>query len=355
MFNVIFAVKNKRSPHLGNLGNILDFVLIMDGLLYIFTAYRGWRWDTFLGNLDNEQLGAKYWSNYQVSPINENAVLIVYGIAMWLRCFYQLNLLRPFIGLFAIVEKLFKTMITYGIVYFCILFLFSVIGFVLFYDLENFKELHTTLFTLFKATISDYNADQMKDAKIGAFLGYAFFLAFMIINLILIMNLIVARLASTYKKYNKRRHLLVHLNTLHVREISEADDKYSAMVSAPFPLNILHFFTAPILINQRKQTANLIILHLYYFPLALLSFATFAAYSLVILPFCYFKLIGHKFALMIVSPQGQGARSTLDRAGHALLFMALGPLILCLNFLVDLGWFIRHLYKMDLEKSNTGR
>jgi hypothetical protein len=58
---------------------------------------------------------------------------------------------------------------------------------------------------------------------------------------------------------------------------------------------------------------------------------------------------------MIVSPQGQGARSTLDRAGHALLFMALGPIILCLNFLVDLGWFIRHLYKMDLEKSNTGR
>jgi hypothetical protein len=58
---------------------------------------------------------------------------------------------------------------------------------------------------------------------------------------------------------------------------------------------------------------------------------------------------------MIVSPQGQGARSTLDRAGHALLFVALGPLILCLNFLVDLWWFVRHLYKMDLEKSNTGR
>lgn len=58
---------------------------------------------------------------------------------------------------------------------------------------------------------------------------------------------------------------------------------------------------------------------------------------------------------MIVSPQGQGARSTLDRAGHALLFMALGPLILGLNFLVDLWWFVRHLYKMDLEKSNTGR
>lgn len=42
----------------------------------------------------------------------------------------------------------------------------------------------------------------MKNAKIGAFLGYTYFLVFMILNLILIVNLIVARLASTYKKYN---------------------------------------------------------------------------------------------------------------------------------------------------------
>ena len=94
-------------------------------------------------------------------------------------------------------------MITYGFYYFSVLFLFSVVGFVLFYDIQEFSALNTTLFTLFKATISDYNADIMKEAQLGAFLGYTFFLAFMIINLILIVNLIVARLAATYKKYNK--------------------------------------------------------------------------------------------------------------------------------------------------------
>jgi hypothetical protein len=38
-------------------------------------------------------------------------------------------------GIFAIAEKLFVSMITYGFFYFSILFLFSVVGFVLFYDL----------------------------------------------------------------------------------------------------------------------------------------------------------------------------------------------------------------------------
>jgi hypothetical protein len=53
----------------------------------------------------------------------------------------------------AIVEKLFTTMITYGIYYFSVLFLFAVVGFVLFYDLQEFSTLQTTLFTLFKATV----------------------------------------------------------------------------------------------------------------------------------------------------------------------------------------------------------
>ena len=120
--------------------------------------------------------------------------------------------------------------------------------------------------------------------------------------LILIVNLIVARLAATYKKYNRQRHLLVHLNSLNVREIYESDEKYSAMVSAPFPLNCLHFLSASLLINMKSPTANAFFLHIYYFPIAVLSFLVFSVYQVAILPFCYVKLIGHKFALMIKSP-----------------------------------------------------
>ncbi len=53
-FSVVFSVKNKRSPHLLNLGYFLDFILVMDGLLYIFTVYKGWRYDTFLVDLTDE-------------------------------------------------------------------------------------------------------------------------------------------------------------------------------------------------------------------------------------------------------------------------------------------------------------
>ena len=54
---------------------------------------------------------------------------------------------------------------------------------------------------------------------------------------------------------------------------------------------------------------------------------------------------------MIVSPQGQGARSTLDRMGHAILFLVIGLPILVLDAIIDIMWFVLHLYKMDLEKA----
>lgn len=56
-FNVVFAVKNKRTPHLANVGNFMDFVMLMDSLLYIFTVYRGWRFDTWLQVMTPEALG----------------------------------------------------------------------------------------------------------------------------------------------------------------------------------------------------------------------------------------------------------------------------------------------------------
>lgn len=108
------------------------------------------------------------------------------------------------------------------------------------------------MFTLFRATIQDYDVDQMKHARIGAFLGYCYFLSFLIINLILIVNLIVGQLSYAYKYYSKRRGILFHLSTLSVREVSEADEKYSAVISAPFPLNLLNFIFGGIVISMKS-------------------------------------------------------------------------------------------------------
>jgi hypothetical protein len=123
------------------------------------------------------------------------------------------------------------------------------------------------------------------------------------------------------------------------------------MVSAPFPLNILHFLTASLLINMKSVRANVFVLHIYYFPIAVVTFVVFFFYQILILPLCYVKLVGHKFALMVKSPKGHKASTTLDRAGRAILFIPFGPFLLALTCIMDCIWFFMHLYKMDLERA----
>ena len=252
--------------------------MLLVSLLYVFAAYRGWRFDTFLEDLTNDQIGERYWSNYLSSIVNENLVLLVYAGLMWSRTFYQSKLIKLSAEIFAISEKMIFEMFTYAIFYFSVLFLFGVVGFVLFYDVPDFASLNTALFTLFKATIQSYDVDKMQNARVGPFLGYTYFLSFLILNLILIMNLIVARLANVYKQYNKKRHLLVLLNTLFEREVSEADDKYSCLVSAPFPLNLLNFALGSLAISLRSPAANIAILNIYYLPISSTCLVSFTLY-----------------------------------------------------------------------------
>ena len=138
-----------------------------------------------------------------------------------------------------------------------------------------------------------------------------------------------------------------------VREVSEADGKYSAVISAPFPLSILNLFFGSIVLAAKNPDFNLFVLHIYYAPVMLVLTVVFFAYQLIIMPLAYVKVAGHKWALVIRAPRGKGSSSSLDRAAQAFLFLICGPLLMLGNIFVDMFWFVMHLYKMDLDKSIT--
>jgi hypothetical protein len=92
------------------------------------------------------------------------------------------------------------------------------------------------------------------------------------------------------------------LYTLSVRDVSEADDKYSAVVSVPFPLTLCNLGVGSVVLAAKSPFLNLVLLHLYFIPVMLVCFAIFTVYQIVLLPFVYFKLVGHKWALIVKSP-----------------------------------------------------
>mmetsp|Transcript_3745 Transcript_3745/g.4999 ORF Transcript_3745/g.4999 Transcript_3745/m.4999 type:complete len:181 (+) Transcript_3745:160-702(+) len=155
---------------------------------------------------------------------------------------------------------------------------------------------------------------------VGRYLGYIFFWTYLCVNFFLVRNIIVAQLSTTYKRVSRAGSTLYLLTALSVREVAEADGKYSAVISAPFPLSILNLVFGSIVLAAKSPSFNLFVLHLYYFPVMVCLICVFFAYQVAILPLAYIKVAGHKWALVIRAPKGKGSSSSLDRAGQALIF-----------------------------------
>ena len=145
------------------------------------------------------------------------------------------------------------------------------------------------------------------------------------------------------------------LYTLSVRDVSEADEKYSAVVSVPFPLSVCNLVAGSIVLGAKSPFLNLCLLHFYFVPVMLVCLCLFMVYQVVILPFCYLKMLGHKWALIVKAPVGKGSSSSLDRAGQFFIFLIFGPLLLTANVVVDIFWYLIHVYRPKLDRSNSSK
>jgi hypothetical protein len=79
----------------------------------------------------------------------------------------------------------------------------------------------------------------------------------------------------------------------------------------------------------------------------LLSFVVFIAFSLLLIPFCYIKIIGHKFALMVMNKRLN--TSKCDLGLNACIFAVSGILILMLDLIRDCVNFVRQAFATDLD------
>jgi hypothetical protein len=109
-------------------------------------------------------------------------------------------------------------------------------------------------------------------------------------------------LSSAYSRYRKSKNIIYLLETLSVREGSEADDKYSAAVSCPYPLSIANLMLGTYVLSVKNAAHNRFVLHLYFLPTMLVTTTLFVVYQFAILPLAIVKTIGHKFALVVRNP-----------------------------------------------------
>jgi hypothetical protein len=93
--------------------------------------------------------------------------------------------------LYQIMVKLVKELMIFCCYYASVLFIYSIVGVVLFSDLYEFNDLPAAMFTLFRSTIKDYDINVMAGCRIGDLFGFVYFNSYLISNVTLLVNLIV--------------------------------------------------------------------------------------------------------------------------------------------------------------------
>ena len=217
-------------------------------------------------------------------------VMLVFTFLMWIKFFIYLKLTKTFGYVIKIIEIMIFDLMNFMIIFVLILMAFSLI----IYDLlsqshKNFNSFADTVQTLLLITYGQVFYDGFtQDETLGSML----ITIFSFINIIILLNLLVAMLNNTYKTIHDRSNL-ENANIFYLNYLARKPDKYkSALISFAPPLNlyILPFF--PLILWKKSSRLNYYICLIGFTMFVVVYISIYFSMSLaIVIPCCWIKYI----------------------------------------------------------------
>ena len=178
--------------------------------------------------------------------------------------------------------------------------------------------------------------------------GVYFVLTFNFLNVLILLNVVIALMADTYSLMTGVRKGLYNYSIVKTVPAYKLDNYYGGMVFLMYPFNIITFFLMPywICVKDRKKLKafNDGVYGVAYFFVTIIISAVFIAFNLVMLPFAYLKTCVHKVNLL---------RQNKIQCSACFGYFLLGLPLLLISQVTDLWSFIvqsnnrRKIYQSD--------
>ena len=356
---MIFAAKSKRRFQLLNIVNILDlaiFAVFFTRIYYEFTYYRSGI-DLNASDLTN---GRKYYDNIFRYRDDKSMLSYLYSIGsawLWLRIILLFRLTRFLGPLVKMIQNMMTDIFIFMVLFILQLVIFASIGTLLFSSISSYGSFYDALKTLFVVALGSFDFTTLSSNDKSQYLGDAYIFVVVIWDNILLLNLLIAILSSTYALLESKKVVLYINEILKLRNTLEYDKNCSALVSSFPPFNVISLLFAPLIIAIKNPVwINDILFHINYLPLLILLFAAFLACNILLLPVAYLKGIFVNLQQIWI----QNHETTFPyKLLRFLIFLFFGLIILLLNLCSDWVAFFIHCYqyKMNYRKvfksSNT--
>ena len=185
--------------------------------------------------------------------------------------------------------------VKFMVVYALQIMLFSCLGNILFTDIPAYRDLTYGARTLFDASLGNYSFTVLEKSAKGDMVGTVFLILFLLLNHILLLNLLIAILSSTYAYYETKGVSLYISGILQMRFSSRYNPHYGALVSSFTPWDVLVVPFLPFFMFKNAEdlkSLNSFLFHIAYLPIVFTLFVIFLMLNILILPLAYLKCLG---------------------------------------------------------------
>ena len=229
--------------------------------------------------------------------------------------------------------------------------MFSIVGNLNFiYDLEEFETFTNSILTVIDASVGNFDTNIfVKLDPPMQVVGEIYIISIVVCFNILLMNLIIAILASTFERFDSKSNGLYLSKILVTRDELIYDVSYGSIFSATPPLNALQIPFFPALFVLRYDTdilnrINEFVMKIQYVSFMLVLKLLFAVVSIALIPFAWIMGIVDK--LMSIG----WITNSNEKLMNNYLFIPFGPVILALDVVADLYYFWINNFRQELKQ-----
>ena len=335
ILTMAFAKKSKRTFVFFSPTNFFDITIFLVFSIRLYLEFKYYR--SGLGAAaDNNEKGRLYYDNVFRYTNYSEYLDYLYSIAsacLWLRIIMLFRLTRFLGPLVKMIENMMSDISIFMILFITQLVVFASIGNLLFSDTDAYSNFYEALKTLFNAAMATFDFTSFDTSSKSKYIGHAFLVIFVVLNNILLLNLLIAILSSTYAQLEDKKLVLYINEILKLRPASEYDRRCSSLVSTFAPWNIIALiFTPAIMFTKDPIKLNLALFHIEYIPVFILLFIIYLIGNVLILPFAYLKGI---YVNLQQSWSNKVEGSLAYRWLRLGVWIVFGLVILLMNLLAD--------------------
>ena len=211
-----------------------------------------------------------------------------------------------------------KQLLMFTVVWGMVIVLFTCVGKLLFYTLINFGDVTTSLTFLIQAALANWDLSQFLEPRVYScnenqsacfsrpflafdmYTGLIYMLIFLILNIVIIMNLVIAILSTTYSQYSNYARGLYYDTIIESLSVYIHHKHYGALVSGPSllsPLSLVLAFVFNLLEGSMLKRVNRFVSLVYYAPIGLIATVVFFIINLLCLPLAFGIIVVNKIKM----------------------------------------------------------